>query len=161
MKCQTFFIKSGYPKKLLNCIKQRVLNLDRNLNYKSKANEGLSGRFGAAWITTYGPGYDEVKGIVSLTNETLKASPLFHDLTYPILGVVPRRAANLQDMLFNQKVLGLGTGIGSVTTRCNPLDGPKKRGRPCESCDLMSEESTIEINDTILRIIELNGQMER
>ena len=53
-------------------------------------------------------------------------------------------------MLFNQKALGLGTGIGSVTTRCNPLDAPKKRGRPCESCDLMSEESTIEIDNKIL-----------
>ena len=95
----------------MNSIKQYVLNLDRNLNYKSRANEELSGWFGAAWITTYGPGFDEVKGIVSLTNETLKASPLFNDLTYPVLGVVPRRAANLQDMLFNQKALGLGTGI--------------------------------------------------
>ena len=145
-----FFAASGYPRKLLNSIKLYVLNLKRDLNYKSKANEGLSGKFGAAWITTYGPGFDEVRGIVSQTNEKLKASPLFHDLTYPALGVVPRRAANLRDMLFNQKSLGLGTGIGSVTTRCTLLDAPKKRGRPCESCDLMSEESTIKIGNKIL-----------
>ena len=40
MKCPTFFVKSGYPKKLLNSMKQRVSNFGRNLNYKSKANEG-------------------------------------------------------------------------------------------------------------------------
>ena len=75
-------------------------------------------------MTTFGPGYVEVKECVAKANETLKRSPLFTELESPVLGVVTKRSPNLRDQLFNQKSIYLdimSDPFGSVTTRCTVL----------------------------------------
>ena len=76
-------------------------------------------------------------------------SPLFSEQEHPVLGVVTRRAPNLRDILFSQKSICLDTGRGSVTSRCTPKNS-KRVGRPCSSCNLMSEEIKLTIGTQIL-----------
>ena len=139
-----YFKDSDYPDKIVNPVRLDVLNKCRNLSYKKKDNN-LDNKFGVGWVSTYGPGYREVRDFVAKTNKALKDSPLFSDLDVPILGVVTRRAPNLRDLLFSQKSICLSSSQGSVTTRCTAL-GTHKVGRPCEACDLMSNEDTVVVN---------------
>ena len=98
------------------------------------------------WVTTYGPGFGEVQKIVTKVNETLVNSPIFSDMGVPVLGVVARRAPNLRDLLYSQRSICLNPSRGSVTTRCTAPNA-QKRGRPCEACNLMSEESVLTIGN--------------
>ena len=137
-----FLSKSDYPTGLLNSVRNDVICKYRDLSYRNKEN--VTNKFEVGWITTFGPGYDEVKGLVKNLNTSLQASPLFSEMETPVLGVVSKRAPSLRDMLFSQRDICLNTGRGSVTTRCTPL-GTRRVGRPCESCDLMSEEVRLTI----------------
>ena len=137
-----FLSRSDYPTGLLNTVRNDVICKARDLSYKSRNNE--TENFGVGWVVTYGPGYGEVKGFVKQLNNSLSTSPLFSDLETPALGVVTKRAPNLRDILFSQRDICLNTGRGSVTTRCTPI-GTRRVGRPCESCDLMSEETRLTI----------------
>ena len=85
-----------------------------------------------------------VKSLVKQLNNSLTASPLFPDTGTPALGVVAKRAPSLRDILFSQRDICLDTSRGSVITRCTPL-GTTSVGRPCESCDLMFEQTRLTI----------------
>ena len=138
-----FFRNSDYPLWLLTTVKLNVLGKTRNLDYKVKKLD-INGKFGVGWVTTYAPGHGDVKDFIAKANEKLRASPLFMDMEIPILGIVTRRAPNLRDLLFSQRSVCLNTGRGLVTARCTSL-GTHKVGRPCEACDLMSNQSVLVI----------------
>ena len=97
-----FFINSDYPRILVQNVFDRVVALDRCLDYKRKVVDS-SGNFEIPWLVTFGPGYQEVRKFVEVTNKALQQSPLFRSFSTPVLGVVTRRASNLKDDLFNQK----------------------------------------------------------
>ena len=137
-----FLSKSDYPTELLNSVRNDVICKTRSLSYRNKDTE--SKKFEVGWVVTFGPGYGEVKSLVKQLNNSLTASPLFPNTGTPALGVVAKRAPSLRDILFSQRDICLNTGRGSVTTRCTPL-GTRRVGRPCESCDLMSEETRLTI----------------
>ena len=142
----SFLKASDYPDNLLCSIRNDVYSKERDINYRNRVTEK---KFDVGWVTTFGPGYGEVKKFISRINTTLGTSPLFSEQERPVLGVVTRRAPNLRDILFSQKSICLDTGRGSVTTRCTPKNS-KRVGRPCSSCDLMSEEIKLTIGTQIL-----------
>ena len=69
-----FLKASDYPDKLLCSIRNDVFIKERDVNY----------RFDVGWVTTFGPGYGEVKKLVSRINTTLVTSP--RSLEVPALG---------------------------------------------------------------------------
>ena len=116
-----FFINSDYPRILVQNVFDRVVALDRCLDYKRKVVDS-SGNFEIPWVVTFGPGYQEVRKFVEVTNKALQQSPLFRSFSTPVLGVVTRRAPNLKDELFNQKkIFSSSSSSSSVITvlRCN------------------------------------------
>ena len=89
------------------------------------------------------------KKLISRINRNLLTSPLFSEIEHPVFGVVSRRAPNLRDILFSQRNICLDTGRGLVTTKCMAINS-RRVGRPCSSCDLMSEEIKLTIGTQII-----------
>ena len=147
----TFFKGSGFPISLVDEILGKVANLDRCLQYKDR-NQECQNKIVVPWVSTFGPGDKELRKFVKEANSTLNMSPLFnaHSSQNPVVNVVTRRAANLKDMLFNQKQICLNNPCGSLTIRCTE-PGDKNTGRPCEACDLMSGKSECMINNKVLK----------
>jgi len=141
-----FFLDSDYPRVLVESVYNKVLFLDRCLDYKDKV-VNTSGKFGIPWVVTFGPGYEEVRKFVEVTNRTLRQSSLFRSFSGPVLGVVTRRAPNLKDMLFNQKRIFSNSG-GMISDRCTPVDMVKP-GRKCLCCFLMSLESQLILKNKV------------
>ena len=141
LEMHSFLKASDYPDNLLCSIRNDVFSKERDINYRNQATDR---RFDVGWVTTFGPGYGEVKKLISRINRTLLTSPLFSEIEHPVLGVVSRRAPSLRDILFSQRNICLDTGRGLVTTRCTAINS-RRVGRPCSSCDLMSEEIRLTI----------------
>ena len=141
-----FFINSDYPRILVQNVFDRVVALDRCLDYKRKVVDS-SGNFEIPWVVTFGPGYQEVRKFVEVTNKALQQSPLFRSFSTPVLGVVTRRASNLKDELFNQKKIfsSSSSSVITISGRCTPLN-VSRPGRKCECCYLMSLESHLVLN---------------
>ena len=121
---KAFFIRSGYPVKLVTSILNDVSKKPRVLDYVSRDN---SKPFITPWVVTYGPGFDEAKKFENEVNELLSYSSTWKDKdenVEKIVHVVPRRAPNLKDLLFKRKSLAcvLPTAVGVPSQRlatCN------------------------------------------
>ena len=134
----TFFTNCGYPRKLVTEVLDDVFKKPRCLEYKNNVLDSNK-PFLIPWVTTYGPGFEEVKGFTKSINSALTSSPLFNNTSIPPIQTVTRRGPNLKDILFKQRDIALNGGKGSISTKC---------GRPrCKSCNIMSNKSTITINN--------------
>ena len=100
LEMHSFLKASDYPDNLLCSIRNDVFSKERDINYRNRATDR---RCDVGWVTTFGPGYGEVKKLISRINRTLLTSPLFSEIRQPVLGVVSRRAPNLRDILFSQR----------------------------------------------------------
>ena len=76
----------------------------RSLEYRNRTQDPSSATKKIHWSCTFGSGYEETKKQVSNINKILETSfqPIWQNLN---LQVVPRRAPNLQDLLFRRKSL--------------------------------------------------------
>ena len=146
LEMHSFLKTSDYPDNLLCSIRNDVFSKERDMNYRNRATDR---RFDVGWVTTFGPGYGEVKKLILRINRTLLTSPLFSEIRQPVLGVVSSRAPNLRDIFFSQRNICVDTGRGLVTTRCTAINS-RRVGRPCSSCDLMSEEIKLTIGTQII-----------
>ena len=87
---KTFFIRSGYPEKLVSTILDDVSKKSRILDYVSRDD---SKSFITPWVVTYGPGYDEAKKFEREVNELLSYSGTWKEKdenVEKIVHVVPR-----------------------------------------------------------------------
>ena len=150
------FLNSGYPKKLVENIFDDLVKRPRNLNYNKKTinppNEVL-------WVQTFSPDTIPIKKNVKEANSLLQQSPVWSN-NKRVIGVVNRRSQNLGDLLLKRKHFALTADHNdSGTKRCNPLINMKeKRGRPCSTCPLISNESYIKSSATgkVFRLPEGN-----
>ena len=76
----SFLKASDYPDNLLCSIRNDVYSKERDINYRNRVTEK---KFYVGWVTTFGPGYSEVKKFVSRINTTLVTSPLFSEQEHP------------------------------------------------------------------------------
>ena len=80
---------------------------------------------------TYGPVYVEIKKVEKEINELLGLSDTWKSKSQKkIIQVVPRRAANLKDLLFKRKALALDPEREYGTVKCG--------GNGCQTCSLVS-----------------------
>ena len=77
----SFLKASDYPDKLLCSIRNDVFINKRDIDYRNRLTDK---RCDVGWVTTFGPGYGEVKKLVSRINTTLVTSP--RSLKVPALG---------------------------------------------------------------------------
>ena len=137
------FINSGYPKKMVSGIIDDVVTRKRSLDYIEKSDEPP---FPIVWVQTYGPATSHIKELISDANVAAKLSPVWKDVSKPI-GVVNRRSKNLGDILLQRKKFALqDVASPTGTTRCTPTStqGDKNPvGRPCQACDLMSNNKYV------------------
>ena len=122
-----FFVNSGYPSQFVHSIFDDVLLKPRSLNYNSKKDKN----FVVPWIVTYGPGFEESKKCAKEVNEMLKLSDTWKDDEKKVLQVVPRRAPNLEDILFKRKATALFCTSELGTHKCGSKHG-------CQTCLLVS-----------------------
>ena len=145
---KTYFLNCNYPNNMVSGVISDVLQKERCLEFNDTCNNKP---FLVPWVVTYGPGSEETKEMVKKLNVALKSSPTFKNTTEneSIIQVVCRRAANIKDLVYGQKCLGKPEGIG-ISSRCTPM-GTSRQGRPCDTCNMMSEQSTYEINGLTLK----------
>ena len=141
------FLNSGYPLRMVKGIMDDVIKRARSLEYKDKPKEAP---FPVAWVQTYGPASCEIQTLVKEANIVLKQSPNWNDED-KVIGLVNRRGKNIGDLVLQRKRFALMPEDGSTgTTKCTPDPKPgekrSKRGRPCESCKLMSQKNSIRLN---------------
>ena len=120
-----------------------VLTRPRNLEYKEKSKESP---YPVVWIQIYGPATPQLKKIVAEANIAAKLSPLWKDEKV-VLGIVNKRGKMLGDLILKRKNFALNHDkVETGSTRCTPKQLPGKKkptGRPCDSCDMMSNKKTI------------------
>ncbi|KAL5263914.1 hypothetical protein ACHWQZ_G005109 [Mnemiopsis leidyi] len=137
------FVRSGYPVTLVEGVIKDVVSRQRNLTYKPK-DKSPPNRI--LWIQTYGPATQAITDAVKEANNILTTSPAWEGDS-KVIGVVNRKPRNLGDLVLKRKKLALDTSMfHSGTTRCTPFPEPgvkRRPGRPCASCDLMSESTSI------------------
>ena len=137
------FINSGYPKKMVSGIIDDVVTRKRSLDYIEKSDEPP---FPIVWVQTYGPATSHIKELISDANVAAKLSPVWKDVSKPI-GVVNRRSKNLGDILLQRKKFALqDVASPTGTTRCTPTSTQVDKnpvGRPCQACDLMSNNKYV------------------
>ena len=142
------FLNSGYPLKMVKGIMDDVIKRNRNLDYKVKRKEAP---FPVAWVQTYSPATSEIQTLVKEANIVLKQSPIWND-DEKVIGLVNRRGKNIGDIVLQRKRFALMPNSESTgTTKCTPDLNPgerRKRGRPCESCKLMSQKNYIKSHHT-------------
>ena len=142
------FVRSGYPKRMVDGIILDVCQRKRNLNYSQKVK---TSPYRVNWVQTFSPVTKSIQKVVKEANGVIQESSTWKNTT-DILGVVNRRAKNLGDMLLQRKRLSLDTPTDCPgTTRCTPFPKPgqrRKRGRPCASCFMASNKSTIKSTAT-------------
>ena len=73
---------SDYPDNLLCSIRNDAFSKERDINYRNRVTDR---RFDVGWVTTFGPGYGEVKKLISRINRTLLTSPLFWEIEHRVL----------------------------------------------------------------------------
>ena len=78
-----FLKASDYPDNLLCSIGNDVYIKERSINYRNRVTDK---KFDVGWVTTFGPGYGEVKKFQSKINTTLVTSPLFSEQEHLVLG---------------------------------------------------------------------------
>ena len=92
---EDYFIRSGYPKAMIQGGMNDVLSRKRSLEYKNKAD---TKPFPILWIQTYNAASDSIQSVINKTNRVLKSSETWVDTKRPI-GLVHRRDKNLGDIL--------------------------------------------------------------
>jgi hypothetical protein len=142
------FLRSGYPRKMVQSIIDDVLTRPRVLEYNRTPNKPPAP---VLWVQTFSAVTELVHELASDANKIIQLSPAWKDEKHAI-GIVSRRGRNLGDMLLKRKSFALeDTSMSTGTTRCTPRTPPgqkKKRGRPCESCTLMSNQKKLISNVT-------------
>ena len=137
------FIRSGYPSRLVEGVIQDVSSRRRNLDYKKRDKTPPNK---VLWIQTYGPATPVITDAVKEANTILSKSPAWEG-DDNVMGVVNRRPCNLGDLILKRKKLALDTSQSPEgTTRCTPFPTPgikRKAGRPCASCNLMSDSNSV------------------
>ena len=68
IELKSFFIRSGYPERLISSILDAVPNQPRSLDAANNRNEK---EFITPWVVTYGPGFDDAKRVEKDVNELL------------------------------------------------------------------------------------------
>ena len=138
------FLRSGYPKKMLDKIIDDVLSRKRDISSKSRKksrpNEIL-------WVQTYGPATKDYINIVKEANQHLQLSPLWKD-NDNVIGVVSRRATTIGNLILQRKRSALRSGVVKSdmgTKPCTIVIPGEKRGvgRPCEACPLMANAAVV------------------
>ena len=142
------FLRSGYPKGMVAGIMKDVSKRPRKLEYKTKDS---GAPFPVVWVQTFSPATPVITELVREANKAIRKSPVWKDVSQPI-GIVNKRGRNIGDQILKRKLFALeddGTTT-SGTSRCTSILLPgqrnTKRGRPCESCNLMSEKCNITSN---------------
>ena len=134
------FLRSGYPKKMIDTIIADVLKRPRNLEPVIRPDKPPAP---VMWVHTYGAQSDVIKQLVAESNKIIKQSPAWKDEPKP-MQMVCRRPKNLGDQLLQRKRLALtDSSVTPGTVRCTPLIAPGskgKRGRRCKSCSMMSHK---------------------
>ena len=143
------FIRSGYPRKMVQSITGDVLTRPRVLEYNRKPDKPPAP---VLWVQTFSSVTEQIQEQTRNANKILQLSPAWKDEKHAI-GVVSRRGKNLGDMLLKRKAFSLedNSTANTGTTRCTPIPPPgqkKKPGRPCESCVLMSNRKKVISNVT-------------
>ena len=137
------FLRSGYPKNMIDKIIMDVLKRPRNLE---PVNRQPKPPAPVMWVHTYGAQSDVIKQLVSESNKIIKQSPAWKDEPKP-MQMVCRRPRTLGDQLLQRKRLALtDSSTAPGTVRCTPLISPeekRKRGRPCKSCSMMSHKASV------------------
>ena len=119
---------------------QDVAGRRRNLNYTKKDKRPPNY---VLWIQTFGPVTNAITDAVKEANtiSPITNSPAW-DRDDKVTGVVIRRPHNLGDLILMRKRLTLDTSLTNTGIGCTPFPEPgveRKAGRPCASCNLMSE----------------------
>ena len=140
---KTFFVRSSYPKKLVDDILDPLMYLPRCLDYNNKEDAGEK-KFITPWIATFGAGYDVAKNLCPKLNEKLSLSETWKDSDIPVLHMVARKAPTLQDKLFKRKSLALRP-LDNAIQPCSNLIS-KRRGPKCICCTMVGKNSTISTN---------------
>ena len=142
---KTYFVKSGYPEKLISSILDGVFSKPRSLVYN---NTRPTKNFITPWVVTYGPGFAETKKCAEEVNEMLSLSDTWKDRAVRrIIQVVPRRAPNLKDILFKRKSISLYSPCDAGTVPCNATG--------CMTCSLVS--NTVFLHNKGKKIITSGG----
>ena len=141
------FLNSGYPSSLVDGVIKDVSERKRNLNYNTKDKTPPNK---VLWVQTFGPATEAITEAVREANTVLPRSPAWEG-NNNVIGVVNRRPRNLGDLILKRKRNALDTSSPPGTARCTPFSAPevkRKVGRPCASCNLMSECNSITSSDT-------------
>ena len=96
---------------------KRPRNLNYKVNDKNPPNQVL-------WIQAFGPSTKEIRTVVEEASLMLQKCPVWSKDNNPI-GIVPRRAKNLGDMILKRKKLAL------TTSDYNPSNFIQKRSTLC------------------------------
>ena len=142
---QSFFEQSSYPSDLVKEVIDEVRSQPRVLGYKESGGNCKSF---TPWIVTYGSGHEETKQKVREVNEVISNSRTWNGEEpqhVPKFQVVNRRAPNLKDTLFRRKKIALGTDSRTTDPCTDPAE--RKKGRPCQTCKVVSRSSTVQSND--------------
>jgi len=146
---QLFFERSSYPTDMVREVISDVKSRPRTLQYKEKDQGPPSF---TPWIVTFGAGYEETKEKAKEASNIISNSRTWSSENperIPKLQVVTRRGPNLKDTLFKRKKLALGSE--SRTTDPCTKPGEKKKGRPCQTCHLVSGNSMVSNNGHSVR----------
>ena len=148
MELRECFLLSGYPKKMIDGIKEDVLRRSRNLEPVERDTKPPAP---VMWVHTFGPQTVAIKQLVTESNKIIKQSSVWKDEP-KVMQMVCRRAKTLGDQLLQRKRLALDNPLAPPgTVRCTalpPPNGKRKRGRPCKSCSMMSHNIVVTSNTT-------------
>ena len=140
IELKSFFIRSGYPERLISSILDAVPNQPRSLDAANNRNEK---EFITPWVVTYGPGFDDAKRVEKDVNELLILSDTWkNENKTKIIQVVSRRAPNLKDLLFRRKALALDPEEQSGIVKCN--------GANCQTCRLVDNTIALSCGNEII-----------
>ena len=126
---KTFFVKSGYPERMVSPILDAILYKPCSLEYNHARDEK---DFITPWVVTYGPGFEETRKVAKEVNELLSLSETWHDKDVgKVIQVVARRAPNLKDMLFRRRSFCIDPKRELGTMKCGTTS--------CMCCNLVSK----------------------
>ena len=139
-----FFTNSSYPESILEEIISKVKSTSRSLEYRISHidNKNLT-----PWVMTHGAAYNETRNKLHGLNETLSNSRTWNEEpqnNIPLFRMVTRRAANLKDILYRRRALTSGSS-SKITEPCTK-PGENRKGRRYQTCNLISQKSSVTRN---------------
>ena len=141
-----YFVDCGYPRDFVKQILDGVRKIPRSLEYKTKEDDMP---FLVPFVQPYGPGSDELEHYINNSvDKILREAPVFNNVSKPIVKSVYSKGPSLRNILYRQKDISLGRGTG-ISSRCTTIEESKhKRGRKCQTCPLMANKNSVELNGT-------------